>query len=80
MKQAIGALATLSVIFIFCIFSVTTVSRESDHALKLTEDAFSARDMQTAVAAIQKAEADIIMVIVAERNLRNYVNNQAVND
>ena len=30
--------------------------------------------------AIQKAEADIIMVIVAERNLRNYVNNQAVND
>ena len=30
--------------------------------------------------AIQKADADIIMVIVAERNLRNYVNNQAVND
>ena len=29
---------------------------------------------------IDKAKADIIMVIVAERNLRNYANNKAVND
>ncbi len=31
-------------------------------------------------AEIEKAEADIIMAIVAERNLRNYVNNKAVVD
>lgn len=29
---------------------------------------------------IKKAEADVVMVVVAERNLRNYVNNKAVSD